>query len=202
MKKILTFLFCPYARIISGIICTFCSVRFIYKLIEGQKLKTLFRKISFQGNEIEIFEKQDDSYFDKYLNEVLYLFENVDDDVIVFEDIDRFNENQVFEHLREINNIVNTNRKKPLRFFYLIRDDIFTSKDRTKFFDFIIPIIPVIDGSNSYEQLVIFLGENVVNYNLDKSFLQKLSLYIDDMRLLKNICNEFTLYINILILSI
>ena len=198
VKKILTFLFCPYARIISGIIRTFCSVRFIYKLIEGQKLKTLFRKISFQGNEIEIFEKQDDSYFDKYLNEVLYLFENVDDDVIVFEDIDRFNENQVFEHLREINNIVNTNRKKPLRFFYLIRDDIFTSKDRTKFFDFIIPIIPVIDGSNSYEQLVIFLGENVVNYNLDKSFLQKLSLYIDDMRLLKNICNEFTLYINIL----
>lgn len=198
VKNILTFLFCPYARIISGIICTICSVRFIYKLIEGQKLKTLFRKISFQGNEIEIFEGQDDSYFDKYLNEVLYLFENVDEDVIVFEDIDRFNETQVFEHLREINNVVNTNRKKPLRFFYLIRDDIFTSKDRTKFFDYIIPIIPVIDSSNSYEQLVIFLGENITDYNLDKSFLQKLSLYIDDMRLLKNICNEFTLYINIL----
>lgn len=88
--------------------------------------------------------------------------------------------------------------KKPLRFFYLIRDDILTSKDRTNFFDFIIPIIPVIDGSNSYEKLVVFLGENLTKYNLDKSFLQKLSLYIDDMRLLKNICNEFALYINIL----
>ena len=35
--------------------------------------RNIFRKISLQGNEIEIFEEQDDSYFDKYLNEVLYL---------------------------------------------------------------------------------------------------------------------------------
>ena len=30
---------------------------------------------------------------------------------------------------------------KPLRFFYLVRDDIFVSKDRTKFFDYIVPIL-------------------------------------------------------------
>lgn len=30
----------------------------------------------------------------------------------------------------------------------------------------------------------------------DKSFLQGLSLYIDDMRLLKNIYNEFVIYYN------
>lgn len=56
-----------------------------------QKNKNIFRKLNFQGNEIEIFEDCDDSYFDKYLNEVLYLFENANADAIVFEDIDRFN---------------------------------------------------------------------------------------------------------------
>lgn len=77
----------------------------------------------------------------------------------------------------------------------MIRDDIFTSKDRTKFFDYIIPIIPVIDSSNSYVMLLDLLEESPINYNLDKGFLQKISLYIDDMRLLINICNEFAVYI-------
>ena len=31
---------------------------------------------------------------------------------------------------------------------------MFTSKDRTKFFDFIIPIVPVVDGSNSFDQFL------------------------------------------------
>lgn len=42
------------------------------------KEQNVFRKLNLKGNEIEIFEESDDSYFDKYLNEVLYLFENVD----------------------------------------------------------------------------------------------------------------------------
>lgn len=59
----------------------------VYGLIKIQKNKNVFRKLSLQGNEIEIFEESEDSYFDKYLNEVLYLFENAEADVIVFEDI-------------------------------------------------------------------------------------------------------------------
>lgn len=195
IKKIMTTLFSPYARIIDGLLCAACAIFSIFKIVTGQKLRNMLRKISFQGNEIEILENQDDSCFDKYLNEVLYLFENVKEDVIVFEDIDRFDEAKIFERLHEINNIININRQKTLRFFYLIRDDIFTSKDRTKFFDYIIPVVPVIDSSNSYEKLVEFLNNSPVHFNIDNSFLQKLSLYIDDMRLLKNIFNEFTIYI-------
>ena len=52
-----------------------------------QTNKNLFKKLNLQGTEIEIFENNDDSYFDKYLNEVLYLFENADANVIVFEDM-------------------------------------------------------------------------------------------------------------------
>lgn len=82
------------------------------------------------------FKESDDSYFDKYLNEVLYLFENADADVIVFEDMDRFNANRIFERLREVNTLANIQlqkeNKKVLRFFYLLRDDIFVSKNQAE----------------------------------------------------------------------
>lgn len=163
----------------------------LYALINVQKNKNVFRKLSLQGNEIEIFEESDDSYFDKYLNEVLYLFENADEDVIVFEDMDRFNANRIFERLREVNILANIQLqkedKKALRFFYLLRDDIFVSKDRTKFFDYIIPVVPVVDSSNSYDQFISHFKEGGLFDKFDESFLQGLSLYIDDMRLLKNI---------------
>ena len=170
-----------------------------FALVKAQKNKKLFKRVNLQGNEIEIFEDKDESYFDKYLNEVLYLFENTDVDVIVFEDMDRFELNHIFERLREINTLVNIqleNKSKILRFFFLLRDDVFVSKDRTKFFDYIIPIVPVLDGTNSYDQFIAHLKNNDLLENFDEKFLQGISLYIDDMRLLKNICNEFLIYYN------
>lgn len=189
-----------YALIADGFLMIGLFAFLVYGLIKLQKNKNVFHKLNFQGNEIEIFEESDDSYFDKYLNEVLYLFENADADVIVFEDMDRFPANKIFERLREVNTLVNIQLQKEnksvLRFFYLLRDDIFISKDRTKFFDYIIPIIPVVDSSNSYDQFISHLKNNGLFEKLDDNFLQGLSLYIDDMRLLKNICNEFVVYYN------
>ena len=189
----------------------------IYNAVKVQKNKNLFHKVTVQGNTIEIFENKDESYFDKYLNEVLYLFEQVEADVIVFEDMDRFNSNVIFERLREVNNLVNVhkynkfkNKKrhklinkifrrkekqyKPLRVFYLLRDDVFVTKDRTKFFDYIIPIVPVLDGTNSYDQFIRHLKQGNILEKFDSTFLQRLALYIDDMRVLKNVYNEFLVY--------
>jgi len=180
----------------SGIVCTFFFGLALYSIIKIQKNKNIFKKVKLQGNEIEIFEESDESYFDKYLNEVLYLFENSDAHVIVFEDMDRYDVTRIFEKLREINTLVNNKRKRPIRFFYLLRDDIFVSKDRTKFFDFILPIVPVIDGSNSYDQFIEHFKQEGTFQKIDENFLQGLSLYVDDMRMLKNIYNEFVIYHN------
>ncbi|WP_461811475.1 YobI family P-loop NTPase, partial [Faecalimonas sp.] len=200
LKSILDLSAHPYALMIDGIIMIGLVFFLIYGLIKIQKNKNVFRKLNLQGNEIEIFEESDDSYFDKYLNEVLYLFENADADVIVFEDMDRFNANRIFERLREVNTLANIqlqkDNKKVLRFFYLLRDDIFVSKDRTKFFDYIIPVVPVVDASNSYDQFISHFKKGGLFEKFNESFLQGLSLYIDDMRLLKNICNEFVIYFN------
>ena len=200
LKSILELSAHPYALMVDGIIIITLSSLLIYKLIKIQKNKNVFRKLNLQGNEIEIFEESDDSYFDKYLNEVLYLFENVDADVIVFEDMDRFNANKIFERLREVNTLANIQlqkeSKKILRFFYLLRDDIFISKDRTKFFDYIVPVVPVVDSSNSYDQFISHLKKGGLFEKFNENFLQGLSLYIDDMRLLKNIYKEFVIYYN------
>ena len=197
-KSILTLSTHQYALMVDGILMVTLLLFIVYGVIRVQKNKNVFRKLNLQGNEIEIFEESDDSYFDKYLNEVLYLFENADADVIVFEDMDRFNANKIFERLREINTLANIQLrkedKKVLRFFYLLRDDIFVSKDRTKFFDYIVPVVPVVDSSNSYDQFISHFKKGGIFEKFDESFLQGLSLYIDDMRLLKNIYNEFIIY--------
>ena len=199
-KSLLSLSTNQYALIVDGIIITGLFLLFVYELINIQKNRNIFRKLNLQGNEIEIFEERDDSYFDKYLNEVLYLFENSDADVIVFEDMDRFNTIKIFERLREVNTLANIQlqkeNKKVLRFFYLLRDDIFISKDRTKFFDYIVPVVPVVDWSNSYDQFISHLKNGGLFEKFNESFLQGLSLYIDDMRILKNIYNEFVIYYN------
>ena len=174
----------------------------IYKIIKLQKNAKLFKKLNVQGNEIEIFDESKDSYFDKYLNEVLYIFEHADVDGIIFEDIDRYDTNIIFEKLREVNYLLNQRnrihdrkeQRQIMRFFYLLRDDIFESKDRTKFFDFILPIVPVVDASNTYDKFIDYFRDANLLGLFDMDFVQGLSLYVDDMRILKNICNEFVIY--------
>lgn len=198
-KHILMITTHPYVLMADGVLILMLLSSFIGWLIGIQKNRNMLHKVNLQGNEIEIFEESNDSYFDKYLNEVLYLFENTDADVIVFEDIDRFGANIIFERLREVNTLANLHLEKDnkvLRFFYLLRDDIYDSKDRTKFFDYIIPIVPVVDSSNSFDQFISHFENTEIYERLDESFLQGLSLYIDDMRLLKNIYNEFIIYFN------
>ena len=112
LKTILLLSTHPYALMLDGFIMVLVLLLIIYRLVCIQKNKNIFRKLSLQGNEIEIFEESDDSYFDKYLNEVLYLFENADADVVVFEDMDRFNANKIFERLREVNTLANIQLQK------------------------------------------------------------------------------------------
>lgn len=187
--------------LVSGIYCVVYIGVAIYFIIKAQLNKNIFRRVKTKplDLEIEIFAQSEESYFDKHLNEVLYLFENSGADVIVFEDMDRYNSNLIFEKLREINTLVNNKysrkrKKKLIRFFYLLKDDIFVSKDRTKFFDFIIPIVPVMDASNSFDKFIELFKKGGIYELFDEDFLRGLSLYIDDMRILKNIYNEFIIY--------
>ena len=192
----------PYGRLIALLLAfVFLGAGLLY-LSKAHNFQNIFKKVDLKGIVgIEIFENTNDSYFDKYLNEVLYLFENSQADAIVFEDMDRYDVTLIFEKLREISDLLCQRekaglcaRKKPLRFFYLIRDDIFTASDRSKFFDFIIPVVPYVDSSNSCDQLLQRFDDAGFGGVFSKRFLQDVSLYLSDMRLVTNIVNEYIVY--------
>ena len=176
----------------------------IYFLLKLQKDFGFIKKLSLKAEkietDIEIFSNESSrvSYFDRYLDDVLYLFKQSEADVIVFEDIERFNDSRIFEKLKELNIIINRNRKanhkRKLVFFYLVKDDLFESQERTKFFDFIIPIVPVVTASNSHIKLNEILTEMGEDKSFDEVFLLNISLYLDDMRLITNTCNEYFTY--------
>lgn len=162
------------------------------------KLYKLFNRLSFSKlnltkGEIELSEKIDSSILNKHLDEILYFFEVTDFNVVIFEDIDRYEEINIFSKLRELNILLNNSDQvdRDINFIYALRDEMFDDEtDRTKFFDFIIPIIPVINSNNSKEKLLERISDDSISRNL----ISDLSLFIDDMRILKNICNEYTIY--------
>lgn len=192
----------PYGRLIGmGLLLVLLGSGLFY-ILRTYPFRILFKKVDLKGLVgIELFSAEEDTYFDKYLYDVLHWFDQANADAIVFEDLDRYDVTLIFEKLREINDLAYSrekrglrSKKKPLRFFYLIRDDVFTASDRSKFFDFIIPVVPYVDASNSCDQLLQQFTEAGFVDRFSKRFLQDVSLYLGDMRLVSNIVNEYIIY--------
>jgi hypothetical protein len=145
------------------------------------------------------------SVLHKNIDEIIYCFERSNIDVVLIEDLDRFGIQDVFFRLREINLIIKNSPqiRRPIYFVYALRDELFVSTEKTKFFDVIIPVIPVVNFDNSQQKLIELLSvrklRNETLYDgLDPVLVETVSYYIDDMRLLKNIVNEFDMYASLL----
>lgn len=169
----------------------FILVFYFYKIFQ-YFMKLQVSKFNIKSGEIEVNNKDKTSILNEHLDEILYFFEVTSYNVVVLEDLDRFGNTEIFIKLRELNTLINNSKdiNRRVVFVYAIRDDMFKDKDRTKFFDFIIPIIPYINFSSSFEEI----KEKFKNEDIDKEFLRNISLRIDDMRLLINIANEYKIY--------
>lgn len=159
----------------------------------GLSLKSISLK------DIEIKPACDDqaSILNKHLDEIVYFFQSTNYDLVIIEDLDRFENSEIFVTLREINNLVNENAgvKRTIKFLYALRDDMFVNTDRTKFFEFIIPVIPIINTSNSID-MVLAQGKRLdLDGRLDRQFLREVSRYLNDLRLIQNIFNEYSIYV-------
>lgn len=122
----------------------------IYVVSFGISLKS----ISLKDIEITPSAATEESILNRHLDEIIYFFQSTKYDLVVIEDLDRFNNADIFVTLREINSLVNANAgvKRSIRFLYALRDDMFTNTDRTKLFEFIVPVIPIINSSNSIDR--------------------------------------------------
>lgn len=190
-----------YLLIVSIFIIVICLLT---KIIYDFSSKYRIKGIKLSSNvDIQKEEETGESVFNKNLDEIVYFFEATGYRVIFFEDLDRLDDRTIFVHLRELNNLLNSNESinEKVVFVYAVKDDIFTKEDRTKFFDFIIPVIPVINSTNSGEVLLQFFEEakkHKIEHNVSREFILDVAPYIADMRILRNIYNEFVVYKKIL----
>ena len=182
------------------IVCVWAISQIIFDFSSKYSIKGI--KLS-SNVDIQKEEGAGESIFNKNLDEIMYFFETTEYRLIFFEDLDRLDDRTIFVHLRELNNLLNSNEtiKEKVVFVYAVKDDIFTKEDRTKFFDFIIPVIPVINSTNSGEVLLQFFEEakkHKIEHNVSQEFILDVAPYIADMRILRNIYNEFVVYKRIL----
>ncbi|MFS8116270.1 ATP-binding protein [Rhizobium jaguaris] len=155
------------------------------------------KSISLKDIEIRPASDNLDSILNRHLDEIIYFFQSTYYDLVIIEDLDRFEDAEIFVTLREINSLVNENAgvRRTIRFLYALRDDVFVNTDRTKFFEFIIPVIPIINASNSID-MVLEQGKRLeLDGRLDRQFLREVSRYLNDLRLIQNIFNEYAVYV-------
>ncbi len=165
--------------------------RYILKSYSNSKLN----KLNLKDGEIEVVE--DNSIFNKHLDEILYFFQVTDYNVVIIEDLDRFGTSDIFLKLRELNQLINESKivNRHITFVYAIKDDVFRDEERTKFFDYITTVIPVINPSNSKDKLKCALKAKGFNENdIADDDLSEMAFFIQDMRILTNIVNEYKQY--------
>lgn len=128
------------------------------------------------------------SYFDQYLDEIVYFFQVSRTSIVLIEDVDRFSDAHVFDTLRALNTLVNNSGQVGRRvvFVYAIRDSVLgqigskkkisagdgstISKkaafeidraNRAKYFDIIIPIVPFVTADNARDLMMQVMKPHV-----------------------------------------
>ncbi|MFN4149637.1 MAG: hypothetical protein ACK4IX_01740, partial [Candidatus Sericytochromatia bacterium] len=237
--------------------------KIVYEAYE--KLKN-FKLSKLTPNSFEITNDKNEnqlSVFNRNIEEIIYFFEKTDTNVVIIEDIDRFKAEtaqRLFSKIRELAVLIkqSKNISQSVKFVYAVKDELLTD-EKTKFFDIIIPVLPITDYSNSKnifikkldpffepeleahivqktdvnknDEKFIVLNKNLFSINLkrikekfsskinnvetdsfeavikedfiepmnylNKSFVSEVSNYVSDMRMIKNICNEYRIYHNI-----
>ncbi|MGO5370168.1 YobI family P-loop NTPase [Bifidobacterium sp. LCP19S3_E9] len=163
-----------------------------------------------------------DSYFDQYLDEIVYLFEKSKIETVIFEDLDRFKSPEIFDSLRELNQILNDDpvitrersRRdgRTIRFIYAISDAVFDDQcikaseetlseerrigafSRAKFFDLIISVVPFVSSNNSYQTARNALGDEITRIDKVGDLLEDVAGFVPDQRTWITIRNDFIMY--------
>lgn len=186
----------------------------MHNRLRVKSLTTGYATVSLSGdNEM--------TYFDQYLDEIVYFFEVTKADIVIFEDIDRFDDPHIFETLRSLNSLINSAKQlngRSIRFIYAIKDSIFdelgrdvSTKDhgdtsmlqdaavielvranRTKFFDLVIPIVPFITHRSARDIMLRTMNE--IERHISPELIDLAAQHLADMRLIKNTRNEFVIF--------
>lgn len=166
----------------------------LFTLMQNYQMPKV-NKLNIKEGEIDL--EENTSVFNKHLDEILYFFAATKYDTVLIEDLDRYEDATIYLKLRELNQLINESKdvNRNIVFVYAVKDDIFINEDRTKFFDYIITVIPVINPSNSRDILKFKLGTlGIKDKEISDEVISEVSFFINDMRILTNIVQEFKQY--------
>lgn len=163
------FNYTPVSTLTKLFVFTVITAAYIFIFIKFLSPRLRFKHLSLSSLSISVEQKESDNIIDAYLDEITYLFEQSNCKYVIFEDLDRGNNPEVFTHLRNLNIVLNNdirckNKKRcfwkrcqrKIVFIYLLRNDLLSPQDMVKFFDFTISITPYATSSNiAYHALKI-----------------------------------------------
>ena len=158
------------------------------------------KKLSVSEFEIEL-DNNGVSVIDQNLQTIINLIISSSCDCFVFEDLDRAPDvaPMIIEELVFLNRCVNLRKgesENPVKFIYLISDDLYISDERVKLFDFILPVVPYVDLFSAKEHLI----DNVVKYklNISNELINAIAPGFSEARLVVDFFNEIMSYKSVL----
>lgn len=196
------------------IIASLLLIPFVYRLLI--KMSNV-HVCGFSYNGIDVsFDQTKGSLINQNYAVIVYFFEKTKKKIVAFEDLDRFSSNKIFVKLRELNIILNNcpKLKDKIKFVYMVKDNLFTKYERTKFFDMIVPVLPVVNMESCADFLIKKKNEEKKELNkrfssnnpqsdeleefsmvyLDDDLLRIVGRRINDLRVINDCLNEFKIY--------
>ena len=136
------------------------------------------------------------SVWDQEWREIIYIISHSQKNYIIFEDLDRLENYEILSKLKDLSLTLNSQKdQKKIKFIYVISDEVFEKEEeKTKFFDLIIPIIPV---SNLQNRILIWYKSLDPDNIPDKGLIYSVSKSIFDVRFIKNISNEYNVFLKL-----
>lgn len=140
------------------------------------RIKSLSVSLKSTNAELNLEKNACEDYLDQYTQELIYCLKRVRRKIgstVVFEDMDRLDEDvcvSIFTRLREINYILNTHlgNNKYVRFVFVVNDEIANRLVFEKFFDYVLPVVPVLNRKSS--EVIFRSNLKKMNTSLEASF--------------------------------
>lgn len=177
--------------------CVLTAIGFVFWAVYHFRLE----KIKVKDIEASFCDVDRQSILNTFIDEILYFFHTTKTTIVIIEDLERFNNLNLFSKLREINFLINNSEivKRKVTFIYAVNDSLFkTEADRSKFFDFILSLTPVLSVSNARDELKKSIEANCEDLQLPDAFINEITQFIQDKRVLNNIINDYIIYYNLI----
>ena len=185
--------------VVAIVLCN-CLYHALYRCLPYLRISKLLLKSSVAEAEVNLSKEQ--TTLDTHKFELAYILEQIGekhDYTVVFDDLERLDDLiavDIMTKLRELNTLTNNHLQAQgithhIRFLYAISDKTMPAEYRTKFYDCIIPVIPVSHPLNSNKHLQKILHDLELGSEWEAHLCDALSEAFVDYRTLLSLQNEF-----------